>query len=47
MIYKFLSVDAKLKHYNAVIKPEILYAAECLNLIRTGAFDKYKEQKEF
>lgn len=31
-----LSINTKLKHHYTVIKPEILYATECLNLLRTG-----------
>lgn len=37
---KNISINAKLKHYQTVIRPEALYAAETLNLIRTGVIKR-------
>ena len=42
---KCLSRNAKLKHYQAVIRPEALYASECLILNRKGLTDKLEIQE--
>ena len=37
---KRLSINTKLRHYQTVIRPEALYAAECLNLTNMGMIKK-------
>lgn len=44
---KSISINGKLRHYNTVVKPECLYASECLNMNMKGQMEEVakKERK--
>lgn len=42
---KCISQNAKLRHYQTVIRPEALYAAECLNLNNKGSIQKLEVEE--
>lgn len=33
---KFLSLNLKPRHYSTVVRPSVLYASECMNMVRKG-----------
>ena len=44
---KSLSMNLKIRHYSTVVRPSVLYASECLNMVRKGQLRKLelKDQK--
>lgn len=42
---KYMSINSKLKHYKTVIRPQALYASECISLNRMKEVEQMRKRE--